>query len=121
MQEKSVTLTPNKRLARHLQKQFCISHTKQNQNSWHSAKILPLKTWLINCWQECSDPRVLLNPFQEKLLWQKIIVENLGEKFISLTKFATNAHESINAGNLKISTIQIIKLKILLFFHPFIE
>ena len=101
MQEKSVTLTPNKRLARHLQKQFCISHTKQNQNAWHSAKILPLKTWLINCWQECSDPRVLLNPFQEKLLWQKIIIENLGEKFISLTKFAINAHESISAWQLK--------------------
>ncbi|EKE06300.1 MAG: hypothetical protein ACD_19C00018G0001 [uncultured bacterium] len=99
--QNSLTLTPNKRLARHLQKQFCITTAKQNEDAWHSAKILPLKTWLINCWQECPDPRVLLNTLQERLLWQKIITENLGEKFISLTKLAINAHESINGWQLE--------------------
>lgn len=105
MQEKSVILTPNKRLARYLEWQFCKTIAEQNQSTWPSIKILPLKTWLTNCWQECPDTRILLKPFQEKLLWQQIITDNLDEKYIGLIKLAINAHEAINGWQLKTSKI----------------
>lgn len=93
MQEKSVTLTPNKRLAMHLQQQFCATTSKQNQLTWHSAKILPLKTWLVDCWQDCRDQRILLTPYQEILLWQKTINQHLGEEFITLTNLVISAYK----------------------------
>jgi len=101
MQEKSVTLTPNKRLAKHLQKQFCIELTKQNKTAWLNKKILPLTTWLTMLWQESQDNRVLINQSQEVLLWQKVISENLGDTFVSLTDLAINYHELINGWQIK--------------------
>ncbi|MBU0744046.1 MAG: PD-(D/E)XK nuclease family protein [Gammaproteobacteria bacterium] len=105
MQEKSVTLTPNKRLARDLQKQFCLESSEQNQATWHSTKILPLATWLINCWQEYNDPRILLSSYQEKLLWQKIITTHLKEKSSSLIDLAINFNELINSWQIDHSEI----------------
>ncbi len=96
MQEKSVLLTPNKRLSRHLQRQFCEAASLQNKKTWHTPKILPLTTWLTTFWQECPDSRILLTKIQEKLLWQKIIAENLGSGFDSLADPAINFHEIVN-------------------------
>ncbi|MDR1057610.1 MAG: PD-(D/E)XK nuclease family protein [Coxiellaceae bacterium] len=101
MQEKSATLTPNKRLARHLQKQFCTELAKCNQVVWPSKKVLPLTTWFVNLWQESQDPHILLTDLQEKLLWQKIIAENLEEKLIYLADLAINFHELINGWQIK--------------------
>lgn len=97
MQEKLITLTPNNRLARHLQKRFCEDFIEENQNAWHSPIVLPIKTWLSNCWLESKDPRILLTTHQERLLWQKIITEILGERFISLTNIAMNAYNLVNS------------------------
>ncbi len=109
MQEKSVILTPNKRLSKHLQKQFCKAMSSQNHSTWYSKKILPLNAWLINCWQECSDQRILLSPYQEKLILQKVITETLGESFCSLTENAIEFHNLIN--NWQISDILSYKNK----------
>lgn len=97
MQEKSITLTPNNRLARQLQKQYCPAQVAAfKRNTWHTPTILPLGTWLKNCWYACSDPRTLLDKQQEKLLWQKIIRKNLGGEFNGLATLAAKSHELIN-------------------------
>lgn len=62
----SLVLTPNRRLALFLQK-----------NS--SGFILPLQTWLEDLWEVCrkQDPTLpeLLSPFEELLLWKRVILE----------------------------------------------
>lgn len=101
MQEKTVTLTPNKRLSRHLQKQFCSIQKSQNKKSWPTKKILPIDAWLGNCWREISDPRTQINQYQERALWQKIIYETLGAHFLYLVDPAINFNKLINNWNLE--------------------
>ncbi|MDR1012279.1 MAG: PD-(D/E)XK nuclease family protein [Coxiellaceae bacterium] len=101
MQEESVTLTPNKRLARYLQKQFSIKQAKHNKITWPSKKILPVKTWLATLWRESPDSRILLTNIQEKLLWRKIITENLKEVSAYFVDSAINFHKLVNCWQIK--------------------
>lgn len=94
MVKTSFILTPNRRLARYLRQHFYAIATKNHVTAWRSEKILPLSTWLKNCWQEqTADPRILLSPYQERLLWQKVIKEVLGEEFIGLADSVVKAYE----------------------------
>jgi len=93
MQNESTTLTPNRRLARYLQSQSSLA--KEDLTVWRTEKILPLITWLTNCWLECKDPRVLLNSHQERLLWQQVIAEILGKEFSGIADNAMKAYELV--------------------------
>lgn len=84
MQKKSITLTPNRRLARHLH-------------------AIPLATWLENCWRECNDQRALLNSHQERLLWQQIIEEILGKEFNGIASTIMEAYELVTNWQLNIA------------------
>ena len=103
MQEKSVTLTQNKRLARHLQQQFSKKKLSQKTKTWKTPIITSLPLWLMNCWGQSMDTRILLNSFQEKYLWQKIIANNLGEKFTTITDTAMEFHNLVNSWQIKCS------------------
>lgn len=89
MQKESIILTPNNRLASYLKSQFY----EINPTNWRNKKILPLTTWLANCWQESADPRILLNSHQERLIWQNIIEEDLGKNFCNITDTVIKTHE----------------------------
>lgn len=96
MQKESIILTPNHRLARHL----------ESLTSWHGEKILPLSTWLINCWQEyAAAPQILLNSHQEQLLWQLVIEETLGKNFSSITDTVIKAHELLVNWQIDIASL----------------
>lgn len=95
--EKPIVLTPNKRLSRHLQKQYCDNKIAQNETSWHSLEILPLNTWLINYWCLHCDERLLLSKMQERILWQSIIDDNIKGANFSLTELALDYHELVNS------------------------
>jgi len=77
MDHASVTLTPNRRLARHL----------------YQAAAVPINQWLEECYLKSQDPRILLNKHQEKLLWQKIIADTLGAEFTNITDTVIKAYE----------------------------
>lgn len=95
MSKKSVILTPNRRLARLLRNQSYLTISKKNLTTWRNKEILPLATWLTNFWQECRDPRILLNSHQERLLWQQIINESLGKEFNNIVDTVMKAHELV--------------------------
>ena len=101
MQEKSLVITPNKRLSKHLQKEFYVNNIEKNQETLVQKDILPLTTWLANLWMSSPDPRILLTSIQEKLIWQKIISKEMGGDFISICDFAINFHELTNSWQLK--------------------
>jgi ATP-dependent helicase/nuclease subunit B len=91
MQNKAVILTPNRNLANYLQNQFYLSAIQKNITTWRCEKILPLTAWLAECWQECEDPRVLLNSHQERLLWQQVI----GKDYSGIVDAVIKAHELV--------------------------
>jgi hypothetical protein len=73
----TIVVTPNKRLASNLRNQFDIVQKNAGKSVWQSYKILPLKSWLENCWQNCNPSQILLNNHQAHFLWQKIINNSL--------------------------------------------
>ena len=103
MQKESIILTPNHRLACYLQNRSCSIPVKRNPTTWRSEKILPLTIWMINCWQECADPRALLSSHQERLLWQQVIEEILGKNFSNITDTVIKAHELLTNWQLDIT------------------
>ncbi len=75
----SLILTPNNRLAEHLQ----------------LAAPLPIKTWLKNCWESLPHTKTLLTEFQELQIWQKLIAESSwGQQLLNMTATASLAQQA---------------------------
>ena len=99
-----ISLTPNSRLARHL-----------NQNTSHPTKLLALQTWLKIVYTQTlfsvKQPLNLLTATQETLLWQNIIKKSTAGKLLlqidSTTKTAQQAYAMLRAWN--ISPNQLVK------------
>ena len=74
----SITLTPNRRLAATLVKQYQQSQIKLGKLCWPTLKIMPLSSWLENLWVESNShdlapAPLLLTSSQEQILWEEII------------------------------------------------
>ncbi len=75
----ATVLTGSRRLARELLAQDQRERLAQRRKVWTSPDVLPWSTWLERSWREClwaGEPRVLLNPNQEHLLWERIVRES---------------------------------------------
>jgi ATP-dependent helicase/nuclease subunit B len=96
-----ITLTPNARLARFLQRTGTDS----------SARILPINVWLKTLWQEylfiAPEPITLLSTDQELLLWERIIEEANPEllQTRSTAKLAGQAYEFLQQANLSLKDV----------------
>jgi probable DNA repair protein len=70
-------LTPNQRLAAKLRHQLNQHHLDNGDHFWQLPTILPIKSWSIKLWQELQGTesciQILLNPYQERNIWQQII------------------------------------------------
>lgn len=79
LQASDTVLTPNRRLAAFLRKQYAQQQqTIQKKQSWENPDILPLSSWLERCWEETQvssqgEPMVLLTPLQEQFIWETIV------------------------------------------------
>ena len=90
-----ITLTANCRLSRYLQEQYAHYQIKAGKKAWISPEILPLNTWLSNCWQHYELTQgFLLSSFEEEVLWQKIL--GLSDQTANLTKKAWKLVKSWN-------------------------
>lgn len=74
--EHTTILTPNRRLATVLRKQYVEFCQKNHRVAWKTPDILPLQSWLLRLFSELEDrgkiPYLLLSPLQEWMLWSKI-------------------------------------------------
>lgn len=86
-----IIITPNRRLAAHLEQQFILDQKNLQQTAWPSLKAFPLQTWLENLWRESLDSQVLLNKHQECFLWQECIKRISGAEFSGLAATAMEA------------------------------
>lgn len=67
-------LTPNTRLAQYLKQQFDFYNKSSGLQTWQIPSICAFSHWQESFWYEYqNDDRILLNEFQEFLLWQKCI------------------------------------------------
>lgn len=72
-------LTPNRRLALHLKRDYDAMQLASGRNAWPTADILPWNAWIERCYEDLlHSPRAgevpsLLGPAQEQALWEEVI------------------------------------------------
>ena len=75
----AVAVTPNRRLARSLQRSFAAVAESRGQRAWATPTILPYPAWLETLWLDAlaadamRDPLRLVAPTQALWLWQRIV------------------------------------------------
>ncbi|MBF0460221.1 MAG: PD-(D/E)XK nuclease family protein [Magnetococcales bacterium] len=102
-------LTVNRRLARTLIQQMDQEQLAAGATVWPTPRIMPLATWLEQCWEHLLDQRetdpgrarnhapTLLTPWQERLLWESIITASPeGERLLRVDEAAKNAQKAWN-------------------------
>ena len=98
----TIIVTPNQRLALNLRKEFDAAQKNNEQIVWHSFTILPIKIWIEKCWENFSFNKILLNDFQTRFLWNKIITSNLLNTK-STIKQAKKAYKLLNEWDISIN------------------
>ncbi|RMG37348.1 MAG: PD-(D/E)XK nuclease family protein, partial [Gammaproteobacteria bacterium] len=80
MENDTLILTVNNRLARELRRQHDHRQAAAGLRVWPSLPVLPLDAWLRERHAELVDlgetDRVLLTPHQERLLWEQSVRED---------------------------------------------
>lgn len=104
--KKTVLLTPNRRLAQYLLHKTNLAHSNFEIKTWETPNILPMNTWLAECWQQNLNPRILLTEQQEHFLWKTTITEISGDEFSEYAALAQDALRLIYAWQLDIATWQ---------------
>ncbi|MEO8006765.1 MAG: PD-(D/E)XK nuclease family protein, partial [Betaproteobacteria bacterium] len=72
-------LTPNRRLALHLKRDYDAMQLASGRSVWPTADILPWNAWIERCYEDLlHSPRAgelpsLLGPAQEQALWEEVI------------------------------------------------
>lgn len=103
---KSILLTPNQRLSKHLKLEF--QNYKQHQKSkkatisFYDKQITSIDSYFRICLSECQDIKplqysdyLLLDDFQEKLIWQQIIEKSeQGESLLFKQQCAQEAAQA---------------------------
>jgi len=98
--EGSVVLTANRRLTLYLQEQYAAQQSAAGLSVWPTSNIMPLDEWVLKCWQELTarallPSKVLLNPYQESIVWNKVIAQSqLGQHMLQTAATATHAQRT---------------------------
>lgn len=77
-------VTPNRRLARALKREFDQAQVDAGKAVWTSADVLPWDAFLIRCLQEAGCEGQVLSPLQDLVLWREVIAQSaLGALLLS--------------------------------------
>jgi len=100
LSSRTIVVTPNRRLAAYLHHQYSLHQQLAGKKVWPTPDILPLTSWIIRSWQDWSEfdhnhQCILLNPFQEQLLWEKVITDSkFGDELLQIPGTARLAKEA---------------------------
>ena len=80
MTHSTLTLTPNRRLAAILHKNYQQHQLDLQKTCWETPDILPVTNWIEHLWLNTitkypKHPPYLLNISQETFIWEKILVD----------------------------------------------
>ena len=97
----STVLTPNRRLALHLKREFDALQLAAGRTVWPTPDILPWTAWLERCYDEAlhsefgGDLPLLLSAAQELALWEEVIrASDLAATLLSPAPAATQCREA---------------------------
>ena len=74
-----MVVTPNRRLARFLHRDFDLAQRARGLTAWPTPSILPYPQWLEALWAEAvaadamTDAALLLTPAQSTLQWRRLV------------------------------------------------
>jgi ATP-dependent helicase/nuclease subunit B len=96
LQSSDLVLTANRRLATYLIKQYDLVQIAKGHQAFETLNCLPLVSWVEQTFNTYSrDPRIILNDFQENLLWQDILSTSpMGDGLINVTATAKLVKDS---------------------------
>jgi hypothetical protein len=97
--EQGATLiTPNRRLARAIKREFDAEQIKRGRSAWPAADILPYSAFLERSWSELARferGATLLSAEQEIALWERMIAGSpQGEILLNPAAAARQAHDA---------------------------
>lgn len=72
----TVVLTANRRLASYLQHEYAHYQCSLNKTVWETPSILPFTTWIDRLWTLTEAERQVLTSIQKRSLWKKISQQN---------------------------------------------
>ena len=98
----SITVvTPNRRLAQELAREFDADRIGSGLQSWEAPDILPLTSFLERLWEgavysdAAGDLPLLLSTAQEQALWESIISASVwGEQLLSPARTADQCRDA---------------------------
>ena len=79
-----ITLTATAHQARFLRDRWSVQQLQSGKMGWESPEILSIQAWMRQQWdrllQQGVELPLLLRPYQERLLWQKLLHSVLSEQ-----------------------------------------
>ena len=101
VQDGATIITASRRLARVLTRDFHLRQRERGRSVWERPDILPYDAFLDRAWQDWlwraaeSDAPMLLDPVQEQLVWEQLILESpAGESLLRIPETAREAMEA---------------------------
>jgi probable DNA repair protein len=80
IEEGATVVTGGDRLARVLRREYNAIRQKRGDTAWQLPTVLPWQGWMSALWEDCQfeidNPPVLLNHWQERVLWQRVVLES---------------------------------------------
>src|SRR5690348_6150793 len=99
LNENTVVLTPNRRLAATLHKLYQEKQSSENKSAWKTPVIIPAATWIQLQWETLqNNPAntlpLLLNSAQENVLWEEVVKQVTEHSPLLRTSEAAHAAKS---------------------------
>lgn len=111
LENNTLMLTANSRLARTLQKTVDQYYQSIGQSVWETPSILPLSSWLIQQFHHHNqDGKILLTDLQERCLWEKIIIDSCLTPTLlhpdELAKLTKEAHTILQLWQIPLTSLE---------------
>lgn len=80
LEQGATAVTGSHHLARALRREYNAVRKDRGDTGWRAPTVLPWHGWMSALWEDCrltsGEPRILLDPWQERTLWQNVISES---------------------------------------------
>ena len=80
LDEGATVVTAGHRLARVLRQEYNTIRQERGDAAWQAPTVLPWQAWISALWEDgqfgIDSPLVLLDPWQERVLWQRVVLES---------------------------------------------
>jgi len=80
LEQGATVVTGSHHLARALRREYNAIRKDRGDTGWRTPTVLPWHGWMSALWEDCQltvgEPRILLDPWQERTLWQNVISES---------------------------------------------